>query len=219
MQRDLEKLEKLVLKMATLVEESVFQATKSLLERDAVLAGRVVETDNLIDQLENDVQDECMKMLALHQPVAVDLRRICSVLQISTDLERMGDLATAIAVRSEAVRLTPSLTIPERVQPMTAQAVQMVRRSLDAFVNLDVPAARAVILLDVLVDEDNAAVIADLIEEMKRKPHHIEATISLFSAVRHIERIADHATNIAEDVIYVADGEQVRHNKEALKGK
>jgi phosphate transport system protein len=216
MQRDLEKLQKLVVKMATLVEESVFLATKALQERDEDLADKVVDNDNLIDRLENDVQDECLKMLALHQPVAVDLRRICSVLQISTDLERMGDLATAIAERSELVRATPLLSIPDRVKPMTERTVQMVRRSLDAFVNLDVPTARAVIKLDHLVDADNKAIIADLIAEMKAHQQHIDAALSLFSAVRHIERIADHATNIAEDVIYVVDGEQVRHKKDSL---
>jgi phosphate transport system protein len=216
MQRDLERLQRLVLRMAGYVEEAVYQATHALRENDRRLAERVVEGDTRIDQLENEVQEECLKILALHQPVAVDLRRISSVLLISTDLERMGDLAVQIAERADHLAGTPHPAIPGRLNPMTEKTTEMVRRSLDAFVHSDPASARAVIRMDDQVDADNAAIIEELIARMKQSPDQIEAALSLFSAVRHLERIADHATNIAEDVIYLVDGEFVRHKPEAL---
>ena len=216
MERDLERLQKLVLKMAGLVEEAVFQAAKSLQDRDIEMADRVIEGDNLIDQLENEVLEECLKILALHQPVAVDLRRISAVLLISTDLERMGDLASGIAERALTLSHPPFANIPSRLKPMTERTIDMVRRSLDAFVHSNVAVARTVIRLDDEVDAHNAAIIHELIAEMKTSPDKIDAALSLFSAVRHVERIADHATNIAEDVIYLVDGEIVRHHHEAV---
>ena len=216
MQRDLEKLHRLVLRMAGYVEEAVYQAVHALRETDRRLAERVVEGDGRIDELENDVQNECLKILALHQPVAVDLRRTCAALLISTDLERMGDLAGAIAGRALAIADTPHPPVPSRLYAMTDRATDMVRRALDAFVNSDATAARAVIRTDAQVDEDNDAIIAGLVEHMKTNPEHVEAALSLFSATRHLERIADHATNIAEDVIYLVEGEVVRHHHETI---
>jgi phosphate transport system protein len=216
MQRDLEKLQRLVLRMAGYVEEAVYQAIHALRENDRKLAERVVEGDTRIDQLENEVQDECLKNLALHQPVAVDLRRISAVLLISTDLERMGDLAVQIAERAMHISSTAHPAVPGRPNAMTEKATDMVRRSLDAFVHSDAAAARAVIRMDEQVDADNDVIIEELIGRMKQSPDQIEAGLSLFSAVRHLERIADHATNIAEDVVYLVEGEVVRHHPEAL---
>jgi phosphate transport system protein len=218
MARDLEKLQRLVLRMAGAVEEAIYRAAHSLQERDPDLAHRVIDGDAEIDRMENEVQEECLKILALHQPVAVDLRRVSIVLLISTDLERMGDLAVNIAERSLLLARPPHPDVPDRIARMTRRATDMVRQSLDAFVHLDAAAARAVIRQDDEVDRDNEAIIADLIAEMKAAPDRIEAGLSLFSAVRHIERIADHATNIAEDVIYLVQGELVRHHPEALGG-
>lgn len=216
MQRDLERLQRLVLRMAGYVEEAVYQAIHSLRENDTRLAERVIEGDHRIDQLENEVLEECLKLLALHQPVAVDLRRISSVLLISTDLERMGDLATAIAGRALHVSKTPHPPVPSRLKPMAEKVTEMVRRALDAFVNSDAAAARNVIRMDAQVDEENDAIIAELVALMKQTPDNIEPALSLFSATRHLERIGDHATNIAEDVIYLVDGEVVRHHPEAI---
>ncbi len=217
MQRDLDKLQKSILRMAGLVEESVFQAAQALQNRDIDLAERVIEGDNLIDLLENEVHEECLKILALHQPVAVDLRRISSVLLISTNLERMGDYATAIAERVPGLAKPPLVAIPERLRPMTERTIQMVRKALDAFVNSDAATARTVIRLDDEVDADNAAIIREIVAGMKRVADHVEPLLSLFSAVRHIERIADHATNISEDVIYLVQGAIVRHHHELLE--
>ena len=218
MQRDLERLQRLILRMAGYVEEAVYQSIHALRENDHRLAARVVEGDGRIDQLENEVQEECLKNLALYQPVAVDLRRISAVLLISTDLERMGDLAVAIAERAMHIANTPHPAVPPRLKPMAEKATDMVRRALDAFVNSDAAAARAVIRTDAQVDADNDAIIAGLIAMMKTAPDQIEAALSLFSATRHLERIADHATNIAEDVIYLVEGEVVRHHHDAIGG-
>ena len=217
MERDLERLQRSILRMAGAVEEAIYQATQALQDRDPNRARQVIDGDGEIDRLENEVQDECLKILALHQPVAVDLRRVSAVLLISTDLERMGDLAVGIAERALSLAHPPHPTVPSRLAQMTTRTTEMVRRSLDAFVNLDPAAARTVIRLDDAVDEDNEAIIAELIAEMKSAPDRIESGMSLFSAVRHLERIADHATNISEDVIYLAEGEVVRHHPEAIE--
>jgi phosphate transport system protein len=143
--------------------------------------------------------------------VAVDLRRIVVALKINTDLERMGDLAEDIAERALHLTGLPPVHVSAQLQRMTDLATMMVQQSLDAFVNLDARQARRVIRLDDEVDRLNAEIIADLIASMEETPATVEQGLSLFSAIRHLERIADHATNIAEDVVYLVEGEIVRH--------
>lgn len=212
--RDLENLQRQVLNMAGSVEECIYKSIQALQEHDKALAQEVIEGDNKIDELDNAVTEECLKLLALHQPVARDLRRIATVFMITTDLERMGDLAADIAQR--ALNLPPAIAIPDKLPRMTDMTTSMVRQSLDAFVNLDSKQARRVIRLDDEVDRYNAEIIAELMARMKSSPDLIEPCLSLFSAVRHLERIADHATNIAEDVLYLVDGEIVRHRHQAI---
>lgn len=216
MQRDQERLQALVLKMAGCVEEAVYAATRALRERDPATANRVVNGDTEIDHLENDVFEECLKILALHQPVAVDLRRTTAVMLISADLERMGDLAVGIAERAIELSAPPHFPIPERLAHMTAVATDMVRRALDAFVHQNTAAARQVVRLDDEVDDDNRQIIGWIGEQMKGSPDRVLPGIAMFSAIRHLERIADHATAIAEDVIYLVEGEIVRHHPEAI---
>ena len=153
-------------------------------------------------------------MLALHQPVAGDLRRIASAMMITTDLERMGDLAEEIAERALEVAKAPGVGIPDKLQKMADLTTIMVRQSLDSFVNQDKAQAERVLRMDDDVDRYNAEIIADLIEAMKQNPEVVKPCLSLFSATRHLERIADHATNIAEDVIYLIEGEIVRHREQ-----
>ena len=162
------------------------------------------------------MQEEALSILALHHPVASDLRRIAAVLFISTDLERMGDLASDIAERALALAVPPFFPIPEKLAAMAAAAAAMVRQSLDAFVQTDAASARGVVLLDDTVDALHLQMIEAITAEMKRNVNHIEAGISMFSAIRHLERIADHATNIAEGVIYLVEGQIVRHHPEAF---
>jgi phosphate transport system protein len=220
LERDLTNLQQHILAMAGSVEEAIYLGIRALRERDRTVADRVIEGDSAIDQEENYVENECLKMLALHQPVAIDLRRIIAALKINTELERMADLAVNIAERAAALARLPPVAVPVQVQHMAdLVASAMVRQSLDAFVNLDPRQARRVIRLDEEVDRYNREIIDLLIRDMQRSPEAISSAVSLFSAVRHLERIADHATNVAEDVVYLVEGEIVRHHPEAVNGQ
>jgi phosphate transport system protein len=215
LERDLEVLERDLLSLAGNVQGAIDKAIRALRESDAGLAREVIAGDGQIDFGENQLDEECLKILALHQPVAVDLRRVISVIQITTDLERMGDLAEEIAERALTLAGLPRFPIPEKLQHMADLTMSMVQQSLDAFVELDTEQARAVLRLDDEVDRYNAEIIAEILQAMKDDPALIDAGMSLFSATRHLERIADHATNIAEGVVYLAEGEVVRHKAEA----
>jgi phosphate transport system protein len=216
LQRDLDNLQRDILAMAGLVELTIHKAIRALTERDVAMAREVISGESQIDDEENHIDEECLKMLALHQPVAIDLRRITAAMMIVVDLERMGDLAEEIAERALQLGRPPFFPIPERLQRMTDLTTTMVRQSLDAFVNLDVHLARLVYRLDDEVDGYCGQIIKELVQTMKTSPELIEAGLSLFSATRHLERIADHATNIAEDVIYLVEGEIVRHRPHAV---
>jgi phosphate transport system protein len=211
LQRDLDSLQRDLLALAGLVEGAIHKSIQALQERDVALAREVIAGDTQIDREENHIDEECLKILALHQPVAVDLRRIIAAKMINTDLERMGDLAEEIAERAIHLSHPPLLPIPEKLQCMTDLTTMMVRHSLDAFVNLDIAAAQTVMRMDDQVDHYNNEIIAELIQAMKSSPSLVEPGLSMFSAVRHLERIADHATNIAEDVVYLVEGEIIRH--------
>lgn len=212
-ERDLDQLRRAVLTMAAAVEEAIHTATRALRERDAAMAKACVLADAAIDGMENALQEECLKVMALHQPVASDLRHVCAVLLITTDLERMGDLAVGVAKRAKRLARQPHVEVPPRLWEMAARVTHMVRQSFDAFVNSDPRLARAVIPLDTQVDDDNDALIAAVTGLMKGSADAIDAGMSLFSVVRHFERIADHATNVAEDVVYLVEGEQMRHGR------
>ena len=211
MQRDLENLRRDLLALASLVEETILKATRALQLRDVGLAREVIASDQQIDREENLLNEECLKILALHQPVAIDLRLIASTMMITTDLERMGDLAEEIAERALSLASPPHLRVPAKLQRMTDLTTLMVRQSLDSFVNLNKEQAQAVLRMDDEVDRYNVEIIQEVMQEMRASPALIEAGLSMFSATRHLERIADHATNIAEDVIYLIEGEIVRH--------
>jgi len=211
LQRDLDNLQYDLLALAGLVEAAIHKAIRSLQERDVELAREVIAGDTQIDREENHIDEECLKVLALHQPVASDLRRIVAAMMINTDLERMGDLAEEIAERAIHLARPPLLPIPQRLQRMTDLTTMMVRQSLDSFVNLDITEAQTVMRMDDEVDRYNDEIIDELVQAMKRSPELVDPGLSMFSAVRHLERIADHATNIAEDVVYMAEGEIIRH--------
>jgi phosphate transport system protein len=211
LQRDLDNLQRDLLSLAGLAEAAVYKAIRALQERNVYLAREVIAGDGQIDQEENLLDEECLKLLALHQPVASDLRRIIAVMMINIDLERIGDLAEEIAERAIHLANSPHLPIPEKLQHMTDLTTMMVRQSLDAFMQLDTHQARIVLRMDDEVDRYNVAMIEEIVQTMKANPSLIDPGLSLFSAVRHLERIADHATNIAEDVVYLVDGEIIRH--------
>jgi|SRR5579875_908731 len=211
-ERDLDNLQRHLMALAASVEEAIFKSTQALQERDLSLAREVVAGDALIDQEENYIENECLKMLALHQPVAIDLRRIIVALKINTDLERMADLAVNIAERTLDLVGLPCIALPDKLQRMSDLTAAMVHQSLDAFVMLNAFQARQVIRLDDEVDRYNREIIEALIIHMQQSPEQVPAFLAFFSAVRQLERIADHATNIAEDVVYLIEGEIIRHH-------
>jgi phosphate transport system protein len=215
LERDLEHLQRRVVGYAGLVEEAIFKAVQSLREHDRDQADEVVDGDEAIDLAENTITEECLKLLALYQPVATDLRRVATTFMITNDLERMGDLARHIA-EAAIVLASPPVAIPAKLGQMTDVALSMVRQSLDAFVNVDSQLARRVVRMDDEVDRYNDELIAELTAGMKESADRIESGLTLFTVVRHLERIADHATNIAEDVIYLIEGEIVKHRPEAI---
>ncbi|MEZ6112663.1 MAG: phosphate signaling complex protein PhoU [Pirellulaceae bacterium] len=209
--RDLEYLHGEILSLSAIVEEMINRLCRALVDGDRQEAYNVIASDEQVDQLEVRVEDDCLKMLALHQPVASDLRRIATVLKVNNDLERIADLAVNVAERAIALYECPEFPLPEKLGEMVEIAAEMVRMSLDTFVNLDARQARAICQRDDEVDRLNEEIIAELIETMQRRPQCIPAAMHCFSAARHVERIADHATNIAEDVIYLVEGDIVRH--------
>jgi phosphate transport system protein len=211
---EIEKLKKMILSLSAMAEESVQRAVKALDSRDAALAQRVVDNDYEIDKKEVDVEEECLKILALHQPVAIDLRLIIAVLKINNDLERVADLAVNIAERAVFLATQQKVPMWFNFAQMAEKAQAMLHKSLDALVNLDPKLAREVCAADDEVDAMNRDAYLRVQEGIRRHPERMESLIHLLSVSRHLERIADHATNIAEDVIYMCEGEIVRHRSE-----
>lgn len=219
LQRDIDSLNTALLTVSSMVEEMIDKATQALIDRRLSLAEEVVGSDNYVDQNEVHVEEECLKILALHQPVAVDLRRIATVMKVNNDLERIADLAVSIAQRAQAMQEYFSFPIPEHLPKMVVVATQMVRGAMNSFVNMDAASARRIIAMDSTVDQYNRDIISELQQIMQTKPDAVATALHCFSAVRHIERIADHATNIAEDVIYLVEGDIVRHRKDQLPSR
>jgi len=217
LQKEIDHLKKKLLALSTFVEENVQRAVKSLEERDGKLAAKVIENDLIIDHMEIDVEEECLKILALHQPVAVDLRFLVAVLKINNDLERIGDLAVNIAERVAYLATQPKVDIPFDFVGMSKKAQHMLTQSLNALVNLDSRLAREVLPLDDEVDAINREMYDQVMTGIRQHPKSLGALIHLLSVSRHLERIADHATNIAEDVIYMIEGDIVRHHAESYQ--
>lgn len=211
LQRDLDRLQEHLVAMLGSVEQAVFKAVRALQERNVELAEEIMEGEDQIDEDENMIEDECMKILALHQPFATDLRRIVVALKIITDLERIGDLAEDIAERAVALAKLPEIAVPEQVQRMADITTSMVREAIESYLESDSQMARKVIRMDNQVDECNREGIEEMIRLMEASSAHIRPALSMFSAIRMLERIADHATNIAEEVVYLVEGEIIRH--------
>jgi phosphate transport system protein len=202
--------------MSVMVEELVKRAVEQLTSPDLDSAKMLAEEDDQIDQWDVRIEETCLKILALHQPVAGDLRRIATVLKISNELERVADLGVDIAERAIGLMKGPVITIPETLPEMMRIAVKMLNQSIDAYVRLDSDLARDVFATDHHVDSLQSQIIAQLLGVMRAQHDFVEPALHLFSATRHIERIADHATNIAEDVIYLVEGAIVRHQHQVM---
>jgi phosphate transport system protein len=208
---EVEKLKKQILSLSAQVEESLILAVKALLMRDEELAQQVIRGDFDVDQIEVEVEEEALKILALYQPVATDLRFLTAVLKINNDLERIGDLATNIAKRAVKMCKEPALAIPDELSHAATRARDMVHESLKAFVNFDAEPAKAVCGSDDEVDKLCREVRRFVEAQILQYPARISCYLDMLLASRNIERIGDHATNIAEDVIYLVEGTIVRH--------
>jgi phosphate transport system protein len=211
LQREIATLKKMILSLSAIVEASVQKAVASIEKRDGGLAQEVIEADIEIDQIEVDVEEACLKTLALHQPVAIDLRFIVAVLKINNDLERIGDLAVNIAERTLFLVDRPVIAIPFDFEVICRKALQMLRISLDALMNMDPARAQQVMSLDDEVDKIHRESYAKTCGAIRANPDHAEILLSYLSGSRDLERIADHAANIAEDVVYLVQGWIVRH--------
>jgi phosphate transport system protein len=218
-QKELEELKLNLLKMAALVEEAIRDAIRSLVERDSEIIKKVFEKEDQINAMENMLDEMCLKLLALRQPMAADLRFITSAMKIVTDLERMGDQAVNIGERAVSLNQEPQLK-PYIDIPRMAEIVQsMVKDVLDAFVNRNSGLARSVCQRDDLVDGLKDQVFRELLTYMISDPKNITRSVHLMIVSRCLERIADHATNIAEDVIFMIDAVVIKHHADEKEKK
>jgi len=214
---ELNRLNEKLLLMARLVEESVALAVKGLKERQEEFARDVIKREQDVNLMEIEIDELCMKLLALRQPVASDLRFITSAMKIAGDLERIGDLAVNIAEVSLELLKVPLLKPLIDIPRMAAVAQSMVKDSLNAFINRDEKLARAVCERDDEVDSLNDQIFRELLTYMISDPATINRAVGLILVGRHLERIADHATNIGEDVIYLVLGKTIKHHVEEIR--
>lgn len=208
---ELRSLKDMILAMGGLVEAHIADAVRSLIERDPARAEVVVEGDRQVNAMEIGIDELCIRMLALRQPAAGDLRFVAAALKINTDLERIGDLAVNMAERSRALAALAPFPKPIDLGRMASSVMTMLASALDAFVARDVPKAESVLKADDAVDKTLVEVFDQVLKEMHSNPASIEAGIAIIFFAKHLERLADHATNIAEMVVYVANGQDVRH--------
>ena len=205
--RKIEKLKSIILAIGTEVEENIHLSIRAMKTLDKDLASRVVEADRAIDRMGIDLEEECLEILALHQPVASDLRFIVGIFKMNQNLERMGDMAANIARNAFDLSNEQPVSIPQSYFVMSEDVVRTVKRSLDAFVNLDTQKAYEVLVEDDRIDLQKHQLHSDFVQRLAREPEKARQLILLFLVSRHLERIGDHATNIAEDVVYMVTGE------------
>ena len=211
--REIDKLKKLLFSLCAVVEDSVNRAVRSIEKSDPKLAAEVVASDDDIDRMEIEVEEECLKILALHQPVAIDLRFIIACLKMNSDLERIGDLAVGIAERALQLAEVPVFRVPFDLGRMARLVQTMLKKCLDALVNLDIDLAREVRADDDEIDSLNREMYDLVTSAISKTPQHAASLILLLSVSRALERIGDHAANIAGDVIYMLAGEIIRHSR------
>jgi phosphate transport system protein len=213
LQKELSKIKKAILTLGAMVEERVQKAVESVENSDANLAARVIDTDHEIDHMEVEIEEECLKILALHQPVAVDLRFLVAVIKINNELESIADQAVNIAERVAVIAAHPEHDFIFNYSVMSEKAQSMLKKSLDSLVNQDLQLAFNVLALDDEVDELKKKAYDVFKAAMAKYPDNLGYLINLFLISRHLERLADHAENIAEEVIYHIQGEIVRHGR------
>lgn len=212
LQRELDKLKNRVLGLGAQVEDRVRLAAKAIKSKEVFDADRIIKSDYEIDEEEVEIEEECLKILALHQPVAVDLRFLIATIKINSDLERIADETVNIANRvKNMIGNQENASIQFDYSYMVQKVQEMLKKSLDALVNLDVDVAFKVCLLDDEVDQIHDDMYEKVKQDIAGNPDCVEYLINMFLISRHLERIGDHATNVAEEVIYLIEGEIIRH--------
>jgi phosphate transport system protein len=210
--RDLEGLWAGVLRLAAVVEDALNQSVRALCDGRADLADSVRVEERDVDRREVQIERDCLKVLALHQPVASDLRRVASVLKVNGDLERISNLARNIAKRVKKLAADPvAIPIPQSLEAMALEVLAQVRDALDALAKSDAEFARAVIAGDRRIDRHHREILRELKDEIRNDPDRLNTWLRLINTARNLERIADHATNIAEAVVYLKEGDIIRH--------
>jgi len=220
-ERDMARINEDLLALFGLVEEMIDKSVRCLIDRrrgvvPERLAEEVFAADTVVDDREVRLEDDCLKILALHQPLAGDLRRVTTVLKINNDMERVGDLAVNIAERARDLMEFPTFVIPPAMQQMAESTTEMLRRVLSAFVHEDVTEATEILILDHHVDRLYVEVVREMAEQMRSDPAIVTPALHCVTASKHLERMADMATNIAEDLIYMIRGRIVRHRHKTL---
>ncbi len=213
-EQELEQLKGKLLEMSALVESAIYRSIQGVVDKNQELAEQVIRNEARINQLEIEVDDMAISLLALQAPLAADLRLVTAAIKINNDLERMGDLSVSIAQSALALMKEPMIRPLIDIPHIAGLAQGMVRKALDAFVNRDPELARSVLASDDAVDNMRTASYHELISFMEKNPQQISQALYLLSTVRNLERIADHATNIAEDVLFLVKGIDVRHHNE-----
>ena len=214
-EEELEQLKGKLLEMSALVEAAVQRSVAAVAQKDRSAADQVFRDEARINQLEMDIDEFAINLLATQQPLAADLRLVVAALKINTDLERMGDLSVSIAQRAISLLSEPVIKPMVDIRHMSALVESMVRKSLDAFVANDADMARSVLASDDAVDSLRTASYHELVSFMEKDPQNIPQALDLIGITRSLERIADHSTNIAEDVLFLVKGVDVRHHAEA----
>lgn len=213
LERDIARLKDKLLSLSSLVEDRVYKAIKAVTDRDKGIAESVIEGDEEIDAMEVEIEEDCLKALALHQPVAFDLRLIVALLKINNDLERIGDLAVNIASRARSLADLPRPQVNFDFEEMMMKVKDMLSQGIQSLIHFDATIAREVCRADSDVDASNRDAFQTLQDMMKKYPADLEPLIHYLSVSRNLERIGDHSTNIAEDVLYMVEGAIVRHKK------
>lgn len=211
LQNEIERLKTRIIDLTSVVQKAVEDAVQAVSRRDGDLAQKIIDGDIVIDHAEVEIEEDCLKLLALYQPVATDLRFIVAALKINNDIERVGDLAVNIAERALMLCKQPPLDTPFDFSEINKKSLAMLRRSLEALIQRDSRRAREVRALDDEVDALNREMYDKIRAAIRRSPDQVDSLLNCSSISRLLERIADGATNIAEDVIYLVDGEIVRH--------
>jgi len=209
--REMKRLNNHLIELSNTVEEQVGQAIHAITELDKLPAEKVIAEDSGIDRAEIEMEEDCLKLLALHQPVANDLRLIISVLKINSDLERIGDHAVIIAEEAITLSGLPTVDVPEQVFELSAQARMMLKKSMLAFVESDLDMATNVLKLGQNIRQLAESIYRGQVEFIKASPEETEQRLSILKICRQLQRIADHATNIAEDIIFLMQGDIIRH--------